>query len=96
MRVGVADDIQPMLRPALAVARRGQQPLNDSLVGIGALVCEKRSDFCGRRRQSNEIERYPPQPRQAIGFGRRTQPFRFETAEDKAVDVVPRPCVVRV
>ena len=59
--VGVARRIQPMPPPALAIVRRGEQPLDLLLIGVGAVVGQKRIHLRDRRRQADQIERQPPQ-----------------------------------
>ena len=66
MRVRVAHHVQPVLRPALAVARRVQQRIHDALEGIAASVFGKSQCLLRCRRQPREIERNPAQPRYAI------------------------------
>ncbi len=54
--VGVARGIEPVLAPALAVPRAGQQAIDEPLVGVRArVVCERR-DLRGRRRQAGQVE----------------------------------------
>ena len=55
--VGVADDVEPVAAPALAVVRRGEQAVDEFLVGVGRLVGEEGVDLFGRRRQAGQIER---------------------------------------
>ena len=56
VRLGVADQVEPVPRPALAVTRRGQQAVDQPLVGIGRVVGQKRVDFLGGRRQPRQVE----------------------------------------
>ena len=92
--VGVADDVEPVLGHPLAVARRGEEPIDDPLVGAGGLVCQEGVDLFGRRREARQIERHPPEPLAAIGFGRRKKPLGLEPGADEAVDVVAWPARV--
>ena len=43
--VGVAGEVEPGTRPALAVVRRGEQAIDDALVGVGRGVGEKGVDL---------------------------------------------------
>ena len=46
-RVGVADDVEPVLRPAFAVSRRREQPVDEGLDGLRARVGDERLDLVG-------------------------------------------------
>ena len=85
-RVGVANDIEPVSAPTLAVMRRGQQSVHDFGESIRRIVREKRFDFPGRRRQANQIERRAPNQCSLVGGCRRGQSFLFEFPEDKIID----------
>ena len=56
------NDIQPMLRPSLAVPRRGQQPVHHGCKchWRRAFVRAEVFQFFDRGRQAGEIERHPP------------------------------------
>ncbi len=56
---GEPHHIEPMPRPAFAVARRGQQLLDKSIVSIRFIVREKCSYILRRRRKANEIKIEP-------------------------------------
>ncbi len=56
VRVGVAGQIQPVPGPAFAVVRRGQQPIDEPLVGVGRPIVDERVGLFGRRREADEIE----------------------------------------
>ena len=51
LAVGVAGDVQPVARPALAVLWRRQQSLDDLVKGVGRSIRNERGDFGRRRRQ---------------------------------------------
>ena len=59
-RVGVAGQVEPHPRPALAVGRVVEEPVDGPLVGVRA-PCRSanRSSSCGRRRQAAEVEARP-------------------------------------
>ena len=92
--VGVADDVEPVLGHPLAVAWRGEEPIDDALVGAGRLVSQEGVDLFGRGREARQIERHAPEPLAAIGFRRRRKPFGLEPGEDEAVEVVAWPALV--
>ena len=68
MRLAEVNRVQPVPRPAFAIAWRGQQTVHDLLVGICALVRDERVHFLGRGGQSGEIEGDAAQQRAAIRF----------------------------
>src|SRR2546428_9441549 len=55
VRVGVARRLEPLDRHALAVARRGEQPVHDLLVGVGSAVGEEGVHRGGRDRKSTRL-----------------------------------------
>ena len=57
--VGVAGDVEPVPAPALAVMRRGQQPIDDPGEGIRRPVVFERLDFLGGRRQADQVVSRP-------------------------------------
>jgi hypothetical protein len=54
--LGVPCQIEPVAAPALAVLRRGQQPVDNVGERVGRPVGKEGSDRLGRRRQSDQIE----------------------------------------
>jgi hypothetical protein len=58
--IGISHHVQPPQCPSLAVMRRGQQPVHDLLIRVGALV-EEWVDFSRFRRQSRQVECDAPQ-----------------------------------
>ena len=72
--VGVADDVEPVPSPALAVGRRGQQPVDDPGEGVGRVVGQERVDVLGRRRQSGQVERGAADQGPAVRRPDRVQP----------------------
>ena len=53
---GVADEVEPVPGPALAVVRGGEQAFHNSFEGLRRLVGEKGIHFGGRGRLTGEIE----------------------------------------
>ena len=62
--------VEPVLAPALAVMRAGEQAIDQPLVGVRPVVAEERVDLVGRRRQAGQVERDAADQRDAIGLGR--------------------------
>ena len=73
VRVAVVDDVEPVPRPALAVVRRREQPVDQLLVGVGVAVRDERVDLLRRRRQADQVEVQPADQRAAIRLRRRRQ-----------------------
>ncbi len=65
--IGVAREIEPVHRHALAVGRRGEVAIDGALVGAGPRVGEERVDLGRRRRQSGQVEGEPAQQHRPIG-----------------------------
>ena len=59
VRFAVVDHVQPVPPPALAVARRGQQPVHQLLVGVRRAVGDEGLDLFRRRRQAVQVEGEP-------------------------------------
>ena len=91
VRVGIAGDVEPVSAPALAVARRRQEPLDHPFVGVGPLVGEERVDLGRGRRQAGQVERDPSQQLPPAGGGDRGQPLRLEPGQDEPVDRAAHP-----
>ena len=56
LRVGEPDQVEPEDRHPLAVVGRGQQPVDQPLVGVGRVVADERVDLLGRGRQADQVE----------------------------------------
>ena len=69
--VGVADDVEPVPAPALAIPGRGQQAIDDPRERFGRSIGEEGVDLLGRRRQADQVERGPPDQRASVGRRRR-------------------------
>ena len=56
VRFGEPRQVEPMLRPAFAVTRRGQQPINEALVSVRSRVGDEPIDLVRRWWQAAQIE----------------------------------------
>ncbi len=81
LRVGVPRQVHPHRRPALAVARGRQQPLDHVLVGSRGFIRQERCPFLQRRRQAGQVEADPAQPLGAGRFRRGRQIVLLELIE---------------
>ena len=92
--VGVARQVEPVLRPAHAVLRAGQQAVDDLLIGVGRAVVQERLDLLGRRRQAGQVEAEAAEQRRAVGLGRGRQAVGLEARQDEGVDRVADPAAI--
>ena len=83
--VGIAHQVQPVPAPALAVAGRIQQPLDEGLVGGGVGVGQEPPNLFGFRRQSGQVEAGAPDQGQAVGLGREAEPFFPEPGGNEGI-----------
>jgi hypothetical protein len=95
LRIGVAREIEPGTRPALAVVGRGEQAIDQSLVRRVAAVARRVGgdfvDLLRRGRQPDQIERDPPNERFQRRLTRRREPLMLEAREHEPVDRRARP-----
>ena len=81
------DDVEPVPAPALAVMGRGQQPVDQRLVGQRVGIGRRtRRPASGVGRQAGQVERDAADQRGAVGLGRRPEPGGFEPGEDERID----------
>ena len=84
--VGEADQVEPEDRHPLAEMGRGQQPVDQPLVGVGAVVADERVDLLGRRGQADQVEAEAADQGRPVGLGRRLEPFGRQPGADEPVD----------
>jgi hypothetical protein len=82
-----------VLRPALAVARACEQRVDQSLVGIGPHIRDKRLQLFRGRRQAVEIEVKAPRNFIPARLGRGREFHLVALGRDEAVDVAAHPAV---
>ena len=75
----------------LAVVRRGEQAIHESLVGVVGLVPKEGVGFRRRGRQAGKIEREPADQSLPRCLGRRGKLFCLQRGEDEPVHFVVRP-----
>src|SRR5207302_96320 len=74
----VTHEIEPVLRPALAVLWRGKQPIDRAAIRLGRLVRKKSLLLRDCGRQAGQIEAGSSQERELLGAGGGSQSFGFE------------------
>ena len=72
-RVGVADHVEPVPAPLLAVGRRRQQPVHELVESVRRAVGEEGVDLVRRRRQPGQVERDAADERELVGRRSRLQ-----------------------
>ena len=87
----VADDVEPMLCPALAVARRSEQAVDDFDVGVRGGVGEERGLLGRRWREAGEVERDSAEEDRFIGGRIWLELGGFELVGDEIVDGISDP-----
>ena len=66
VRLGEVDNVHPVPGPALAIARAGQEAIDQPLIGVVAGVVQKHGQFFRRGLQSREIETHAANQRAAV------------------------------
>ena len=86
IRVGVADDVQPVTRPAFAVARAGQDLIHQAFPRVLPGVGHETGDLirCGRKAVHYQIEATDQGP--PIGLRAQLQLLRLQFRGDEGVD----------
>ena len=85
VRFRIANDVEPVLRPALAILRRSQQPLDNSIVGVDAASSLRKSATSrgvGGKPVRSKVSRRRSWTRPAAGAGAR--PAASKRASTKA------------
>ena len=81
--IGITHKIQPVHSHALAVVRRIQQTVHQSVPRIVSWIVDELFDRVGGGRQAGQVKRQPPNQRATISFVRRFNPFRFQSSENE-------------
>ena len=92
--VGIAGQVKPRRRPALAKVRRGQQAVHHLLISLGTVVGQEGINFLRRGRKANQSQRYAADQHFLAGFGRGLQAFRFQPRENEVINRVSAPAGV--
>ncbi len=84
-RLGEAHQVEPVLPPAFAEVRRGEQSLDELRVGVGRGVVDVCLDLRRCRRQADEVEVQPADKCAAGCRGAWRKPGALQLGEDEAV-----------
>ena len=82
--------------PALAIARIGQQAVDNGFVCIGRTVGEKRVQFRSRGRQSDQVEINSPQQRRFVGLRAGRETGSFESCREERIDGMRGRCAAGI
>ena len=96
--VGIANQIEPVSSPLLAVMLAGKEAVNHLLPGVGRVVGEEVADFLLGRRQACHVVGRPADQGRLIGWRRRREPAMGQTGPDEGVDRICErlPCLERI
>ena len=84
--IGIAGGIEPDPRPALAVMRRVEQPLDQPVEGVIAAIGQEGVNLLDCRRQPGQVEAKAADEGGPIGLGGRRKAFLFQAGEHEGVD----------
>src|SRR5438132_980051 len=84
--VGVAGDVKPVPRPALAVRWRRKYPVHDASECLRRVVVEEIFGFFRRRWQAGQIKRRAAQERPFVGLFGVRYAAGLELGEDEPID----------
>ena len=84
--VGVACRIEPMAGPPLAIVGRGEEPIDEVLVGRRIGVGDEGIDLLGSGRKTEEIKRRPADERRPVGRRREGEASSLEAGKEEGVD----------
>ena len=90
MAVGKMDRVEPVPGHPLAEARRGEEPVDQSLVGVGCGVGAESRHLLRRRREAVEIDRDPADEGPFVGLRQRHEPFLCQPLIEEGIDRVFR------
>ena len=89
--VGIADEIEPVSRPAFAIGGAIEKLIDKLFPCIGAVVVEKVFNLFVVWWETGDFEGESAQEGEAIGFGGGSQFLAEHGIEDKSVDIVAAP-----
>ena len=95
LALGVADDVEPVSAPALAVMGRGEQVIDEPVVGGLRGIGHESLDLFRARREADEIDKQATDEDPGIGGGGRSEAGVPESVEHPGIDGAPHPPVGR-
>ncbi len=67
--LGITDKVEPMAGPPLAIARAGQEPVDELFVSIAIGIGQKSGDILGGGGQTGQVEAQPAYQSPPVGLG---------------------------
>ena len=92
--VGVAREIEPVPRPALAVGFGGQEAVHDLLKSLRRAVVGELQDLGCRRREARQVQAHAAQPGVTIRIAGRAQLGALDSGENEPVQRIEWPGLV--
>ena len=86
IRFGIANEIEPVPRPAFSIVRRCQQPFDHLLKGVGRFVVHKGLRLCRSWGQSDQVERHPSNQRSSVRRRSGLKSLLLEFCEQECID----------
>ena len=86
--VGIAGHVEPVPRPALAVGRRGQEPIDDLLERRVRTIGNERRDRFRGRREAGQVERGATDPGPPVRRMRGRDPLRPRRVQEEGIDLI--------
>ena len=94
VRVAVARRVEPVAGTVLAPLLRGEQPVDELLVGVRRRIVQERIQQRRGRRQAGQVQRRPARQRPPVGLRRRVQPRCLQPRVNEVIERIARPARV--
>ncbi len=86
--VGIAGHVEPVPRPALAIGRRGQEPIDDLLERRGRTIGNERRDLFRGWREAGQVERGATDPGPPVRRMGGCDPLRPRRVQEEGIDLI--------
>ena len=86
VRFAVVHDVEPVAAPAFAITRRGEESVDQLLIGVGRVVGEEGVDFIDGGSRALKVICQTANESAAIGFMGSGESFFLESCEDERVN----------
>src|SRR5262249_10217200 len=86
LRLGKADNVEPVTAPLLPIVRRGEQPIDQFLVRVWRGIVNKRVDGFRSGGQAGQVEGEAADQSAPVGLRRRLGAFADQPPQDEGID----------